>query len=165
MKIALRIVLAAAVLAVGFWLWNICFPPPEKVIRNRLAELARTMSFHANENPLAIAGKIESFTGLFATNVLVNVDVPGRGEQRFEGRDELLQAVGGARSAASSLTIEFIDVNVSVAADKRSATVSLVVRARVGGEKDDALQPLKFFLQRSGRDWLIQRIETLRTLT
>jgi len=164
-KITVRLALAAAVIALGVLLWGVLFPPAEKVIRGRLAELARTVSFHPNENPLTLAGKVESLTDMFATNVEVDVEVPNRGNQVIEGRDELMQAVAGARAATGSLTVEFIDVNVTVAADKQSATASLVVRARAAGEKDDVLQPLKFFLQKSGRDWLIRRVETLRTLT
>ena len=165
MKILLRIVLFAALAAAGWWLWTVLFPPPEKVVRRQLATLARTVSFQADENALAIASKASTLLGMFTTNVEVTVEVSGHGERHFDGRDELMQAVAGARSATRSLAVEFIDVNVTVAPDKRSATASLTVRARAGDEKEDFLQPVRFTLERSGRDWLIRRVETLRTLT
>ena len=43
MKIIIRIALLAALAALGIWLWTVLFPRPEKVIRRRLTELARTV--------------------------------------------------------------------------------------------------------------------------
>ena len=165
MKIAFRLILAAAVIALGAWLWTVLFPSPEKVVRHRLQELAEEVSFNGNENPLIIANRAGNLMALFATNVEVQLDVPGRTDHTFQGRDELMQALAGARASASSLRVEFIDVTVTVAPDKRSATASLTVHAKVGGEKDDFLQPMRFTLEKSGHDWLILRVETLRTLT
>ena len=57
MKIVFRLVLAAALVALGVWLWTVLFPSPEKVIRKRLTELARTVSFSPNEgNLVRLAG-------------------------------------------------------------------------------------------------------------
>jgi hypothetical protein len=52
MKIVFRLVLAAALLAFGVWLWFVLFPSPEKVIRKRLTGLAHTASFSSNEGNL-----------------------------------------------------------------------------------------------------------------
>ena len=43
MKIVFRLILFAALLALGVWLWFVLFPGPEKIISKRLAELARTV--------------------------------------------------------------------------------------------------------------------------
>jgi len=53
MKIAFRILLFAALAALGIWLWTVLFPSPEKVIRQRLMELARTASSSPDEGNLA----------------------------------------------------------------------------------------------------------------
>jgi hypothetical protein len=45
MKIFLRLVLIAVVVGAGVWLWIVLFPGPEKIIRQRLAEIARLASF------------------------------------------------------------------------------------------------------------------------
>ena len=42
MKIAFRVVLLAALAALGVWLWTILFPSPQKIIRQRLEAVART---------------------------------------------------------------------------------------------------------------------------
>jgi len=41
MKLIVRIVLVVALAALGVWIWTVLFPNPEKVIRQRLTELAR----------------------------------------------------------------------------------------------------------------------------
>ena len=56
MKILFRLILLAVVAAAGVWLWTVLFPGPEKVIRRRLAEIARLASFNASESPLAALG-------------------------------------------------------------------------------------------------------------
>ena len=55
MKIVFRLILLAALLALGVWLWFVLFPSPEKIIRQRLTELARTASFSSGESDLAQA--------------------------------------------------------------------------------------------------------------
>ena len=46
------------------------------------------------------------------------------------GRDEITQAALAARSTVSSLSVKFLDVDVTVAPDKQSATADLTVEAR-----------------------------------
>jgi len=163
-KLAFRLILLAIVVALGAWLWTVLFPSPEKVIGKRLAAVAHDVSFGANENPLAIASKAGTLAELFTTNVQVTLEASG-GDRSFDGRDELMQAAAGAHAAVSSLAVQFMDITITVAPDRQSATASVVVHVRVGGEKDDFLQPLKFSFQKSGRDWLIRKVETLHTLT
>ena len=47
MKIVFRIVLLAALAALGVWLWTMLFPSPEKIIRQRLDAVAQRASFAA----------------------------------------------------------------------------------------------------------------------
>ena len=52
MKIIFRLVLLAALVALGVWLWTVLFPSPEKVIHKRLIGLANVVSFSPNEGDL-----------------------------------------------------------------------------------------------------------------
>jgi hypothetical protein len=76
-----------------------------------------------------------------------------------------MQAAAAAHSQLRSLSVEFLDVDVTVAADKQSATASATVKAKSSRESDEVLQPMKFTLHKSGGDWLITRVETLRPLS
>ena len=82
MKMALRLVLLAALIAAGVWLWTILFPGPEKIVRKRLAQAASEASFKSGENPLVSAARAETLAGFFSTNVEVNIDLPEHGQHR-----------------------------------------------------------------------------------
>jgi hypothetical protein len=161
---SIRVLLLAALVALGFWGWRVCFPSPEKVIRKRLGELAKAASFSSQEGLLAKAWNASVLDEFFTPDVQVTVDVPGT-QQTISGRDELLQAAVGARSAVGSLTIEFPDIRVIVAPDGNSAVANLTAKGKVAGQSDFYLQELRLRLTRIKRDWLIDQIETVRTLS
>ena len=61
MKVAVRLVQLAVIVALGLWLWTIFFPSPEKVIRKRLTSLAADVSFSKSDGSLTkLAGLAEA---------------------------------------------------------------------------------------------------------
>ncbi len=159
-----RLLLLAVLLALGFWGWRILFPSPENVIRQRLGELAKTASFSSDQGLLATAWNASSLGEFFTLDAEITVDVPGS-QHTFTGRDELLQAAVSARKAVSNLTVKFPDIKVTLAPDKTSAVVYLTAQGKVSGEKDFFLQELRLRLTKVKRDWLIHRVETVKTLS
>jgi hypothetical protein len=160
----IRLILVAALFAVVFWAWRTLSPNPEKVIRKRLGELAKAASFSSKQGLMTQAWNASSLAEFFTPDAEVTVEVPG-GQHTFNGRDELLQAAVTARRTVNSLTVEFPDIKVTVAPDKSSAVVYLTAKGKVPGEKDFFLQELKLQLTKVKRDWLINRIETAKTLS
>lgn len=160
----IRITLLALLAAVGFWAWHTLFPNPEKVIRKRLGQLARDVSFSSDQGLMAAAWNASSLTEFFTPDVEVTVDAPGH-QHTFNGRDELLQAYVTVRKTIRSLSIEFPDVKVTLAPDKSSAVVYLTGRARAPGDRDFLLQEFRLRLIKVKRDWLIRQIETVKTLS
>ena len=156
MKIVMRLVLMAVL---------ILFPSPEKIVRKRLVQAANEVSFKSGENLLLSAARAETFAGFFSTNVEVNIDLPEHGQHSFVGREEIMQAAAGARSAVSSLKVEFPDMNITVGPDKLSAVADVTLQVRAAGEKELFVQEVKFTFQKIGGDWLITRVETVRTLS
>jgi len=165
MKLFVRLVLLAALVALGFWLWTVFFPSPETVIRKRLSKVAELASFGSKEGQIARLANVRQLTGFVSPDIEISVDTPDRSQQVISGREELFQRAMGARMALGSLSVEFVDMSVSLGADRTEATVILTGRARVAGDRDPFVQELKFFLRKMGGDWLIVRIETIRTLT
>jgi hypothetical protein len=164
-KWSLRIFLLAVLVGLGLWGWRAWFPGPEAVIRKRLTELARTASFSANEGALAKLANAQSLTAFCTPDVEITVDIPGHSTQTINGHDELLSAVAGARSAVHGLNVEFFDILVTVAPDQNSAEANLTAKGKVSGEKDFYVQELKFLLKKVEGQWLIFRVETVRTLS
>ena len=159
-----RIILLAALVALGYWGWSQFFPSPGKVIRKRLEALAREASFTSNEGLMTHAWNATTLGGFFTAGVQVTIDVPGS-QHSIDGRDELLRAAVGARQAFSSLNIEFPDIKVTVAPGKETAVVNLTARGKVAGQKEYYLQELRLCLIKVKRDWLINEIVTVRTLS
>ena len=159
-----RLVLVAALIALGLWGWRVLFPSPENVIRKRLGELAKSASFSSDQGLLATAWNASSLAEFFTLDVEITVDVPGS-QHTFTGRDELLQAAVSARKAVSNLTVKFPDIKVTLAPDRTSAVVYLTAQGKVSGEKDFFLQELRLRLTKVKRDWLIHRVETVKTLS
>jgi hypothetical protein len=164
MKHFLRLGLLAAVIAAGLWSWTVLFPSPEKVIRNRLARLASLASFSSNEGNIARVANIERMGTFFAENIEVVIDVPGVETHSFTRREELQQAAMQARSAVGALRVEFPDIHMTFAPDKRSATADVTLKAKVSGQNDLIVQELAITFDKTNRDWLITRIETVKTL-
>jgi hypothetical protein len=159
-----RLGLAAAFLALVFWGWRIFFPSPEHIIRKRLTEAARLASFAPNEGPLAKLGNSQKLVGHCTDDVEIAVDLPGRLPRTLSGRDELMQAVMGVRSTLSALKVEFVDLTVELGEDKESAVAHLTAKANLPGENIPEVQELKVAFRKVGRDWLIRRVETVKTL-
>ncbi len=105
-----------------------------------------------------------SLANFFTPDVQVTVEVY-RVQHTFTGREELLKAAVGARSAAGSLTVEFPDIKVTVAPDRNSAVVNLTAKGKVPGQSDFYLQELKLRMTKIKRDWLINQVETVKTLS
>ena len=165
MKIIFRIVLLAVVVAAGVWLWTVLFPSPEKVIRRQLAAVARDACSNPGQNPLVSVANAQRLAGYFSTNIEVQVEVPGHGQHTISGRDEIMQTAAGVYSVLNGLKVEFLDVTVSVGADKQSATAGLTLKAQATGDKESIWQEMRFTLQKIDGKWLITRVETVRTLT
>ena len=165
MKIVFRIILFAALAALGIWLWMVLFPSPEKVIRKRLTELARTASSSPGESDLARLAAAHSVAGFFSTNVELAVQLPELSQHSSLDHEEITQAALMARSRAGGLKVKFPDINVTVAPDKQSAVADLTVQANISGETDSIVQEMKFTLQKIDGQWLITRVETVRTLS
>jgi len=160
-----RIVLLAVLVGVGIWVWSILFPSPERAIRHLLAEVAKAASFPSKESPLAMAANSQKLTTFCTDDIVITVELPGRSQHTLNGRDELFQGAMAARSLAAGLKVEFVDVTVTLAPDRQSAVASLTAKGNIPGEKDLLVQELKIKLKKVGRDWLIERIETVKTLS
>ena len=163
-KWSLRVILLAALIGAGWWCWNRFFPSPEHVIRRRLGEVARTASFFPNEGPLAKAANSQKLANFCTTDVEIILDLPGHSET-LSGQKDLFETALGARSLVDSLSVEFLDINIILGSDKSTAVANLTARAKVTGEKEYLVQELRFILKKIGRAWLINRIETVKTLS
>ena len=165
MRIVLRLLLVAALVALGFWLWTILFPSPEKLIRKRIAEVARLASIAPGEGLLTQGLRIKSLITCFDPQAELTFDVPGRSQYTITGRDEMTEFAGAARGTYRSPKVELLDPNLALSPDKQSAVVDLTARVKLPDERDFIVQEMKFSLKKINGEWLIIRVETVRTLS
>jgi hypothetical protein len=166
MKIFLRLLLLAGVMVAGVWLWTVFFPGPEKIIRRRLAEIARLASFTADENPLASLGGAQKLAGFCSPNLQLKLAAPANIEHTFESRDEIAQSALAARSSLDGgFKIEFVDVLVTLAPDKQSAVADLTARMQSARSRELNVQEIKFTFKKADGKWLVTRVETIRTFS
>jgi hypothetical protein len=165
LKIIIRIILIAALAALGVWLWTVFFPSPQKIIRQQLAGLAADISFSQSQNDLVKMARAQNVASFFAGNVTVNVTVTGYDQQTVMDHDEITQAMLASRQRATDIDLKFPDVNVTVAPDKTSATADVTVDATVSGERNAILQEMKFTFEKTDGHWLINRVETVQVVT
>ncbi len=165
MRWSMRGILLAGVIAAVIWGWIWFFPSPEHAIRRRLNDLASLACVHPNEGAAASVFSGTKLLSYFAPEIRFIVELPGHPRQEFNDRGELLAAAVRFRSLVGTLQVDFLDINVSVAPDKQSATAHLTVRAKVGGENDLMVQELRFKLRKIDGTWLISEVETVKTLS
>lgn len=162
MKIIARLIVVAALIALGVWLWTVFFPSPQTIVRRRLARLANDISFTQNENNLVKIADARNVAGFFSDNVEVNITVPGHERQTMAGRDEIQAAALASRQQATELIVKFPDVNVTVAPGGKSVTADVTVDANVSGEQDAIVEELKITFEKIDGHWLITKVETVQ---
>jgi hypothetical protein len=165
MKRVVQIGLGVAMIGLGFWLWTVFFPSPEKLIHSRLNALAKAASFNSHQGALAQAYDAQNFGAFFTTDVQVDVNVSGYEPLSLHGRDEVVQAAMAARSRLSSLKVEFPDMNITLDPDQQGAKVNLTGKATIPEQRDISAQEFNFILKKVDGKWLIYRVESVKTLS
>jgi ketosteroid isomerase-like protein len=164
MQKSLRILCAAALIGLGVWVWQVFFPSAEKAIRSRLAELARTASFKPADGTVPKTLKAQKLPEFFTADAVILLDARGFRPQKISGREEIQQQVTGAMHFLQGLHVEFLDINLTFDPDKRSAIANLTGKAIVDGERDFYVLELNFMLKKVDGEWLIYRVETVKTI-
>ena len=169
MKIVSRLVLLALLAGLGFWLWTVLFPSPERIVLKRVSSLASTATVSAGDGAITRAAKVSGIIGYFSTDVEIHFNVEGAGTRSLSGREEVREVAAGALASLSWLKVQFEDAKATVAPDKQSAEVKCTARvsgAAAGGadNKDYNFQQLQFEFKKIDGDWLITRMETVKTL-
>jgi len=157
------ILIAAGLLALGFWAFRLFFPSDEKLIRKLLAAVAQTASLNPNDSALVKLAGANKLAGFFTADVIINLDVSGWRQRAIKGRDELVELAAAARANLQEATIQLHDIVVEVAANRETATVQLTALTNINGSADPIFQLLRMRLKKIDRDWKISYVDSLKT--
>ena len=159
----LRAILLGVLLLLGFWAWHIFFPNPEKAIRRRLTEIAQLASCSSNEGALAKGINAEKLGSYCTADVTVSMNLPGV-PPLTTGRDAVVKGSLWARSNLAPISAQLSDIVVTVAADKQSAIADLTIRVRVSTDTDFYIQELAVRMKKLSGEWLVSRVDSVKTL-
>lgn len=159
-----RIFVIVAVAALGLWGWLKLFPSDDAVIRRNLEKVARLASFNANEAPLTRLGNARELANFFTVDARIEIKMRGLHDQHIEGRDQLFEMGMAARSTGPGAKVELIDPVVEMPGARDSAIVGLTLKVQLSGQTDLIVQELRLTMKKLSGHWLIQRVETVRTL-
>lgn len=161
---ALKLVLAAALVGFAVWLWIFLHPSPEERIRARFAEIARLVSVTADNNNLSRLSAARGLADAFSRDAQISVHVPEVRSFEVEGRDDIFNSASGVLSSIPAMNVEFLDLNILMGPGKKLAEVELTAKISFPREKDFLPQELKCSLKDIDGEWLITRVETVEVL-
>ena len=164
MKIVTRLVFLAVLGGLGFWLWIILFPSPEKAVLKKIASLAATATFSTDASNLTRAGKVNRVVGMFTSDAQIILNASSPGGHTFSGSDEIRAAALGGFGSLPSLKVEFLDATAKVSPDQQNAEVNCTAKISTGSSKDFGVQEMQFQLKQLDGSWVITRVETVKTL-
>ena len=164
MKLASRLVLLAVLGAIGFWLWTVLFPSPEKIVLKKITGLAATATITAADSNIIRAAKASNVASLFSNEAEIAVDIAEMPARTLSGREEIRETALAGFASVPSLRVEFMDATAQVGADRQSAEVTCTAQVSTGDNKDFAIQALHFQFKKIDGNWLITRAETVKAL-
>ncbi len=165
MKTIFRLVFLIVVAALGFWLWAILFPGPEKVIQKKIASLAATTTVSAKDSNLMRAAKVANLVDYFTTDAEIILNAPDLPNRTLSGREEIRETALAGFASVKTLNVQFLDVTVRVGTAGETADASCTVKVNAGDSKDYGVQELHFQFKKVEGNWLISRVETVKTLS
>jgi hypothetical protein len=148
-----------------------CVPSEEREIRNQLSGIAETLSVPAKDGDLGRLARIASLRNALAPDVQVSTGVsPRPGAQippEISGRDSVLALVGRWSPPPGGVTVEFVDVNVTLDASRTGAQVYCTVKAASGSDEKPVVdaRELTIGFSRIDGEWLITSVRPEETLS
>lgn len=157
-RVVVLLALAAAAFGAYHWYFS-----DERAVRSRLNELADTLSMPANTSDIARVTRLAGLRRYFSDAVHVRF-----GGQEVTSRDALVALLGRWTPPPGGVTVEFVDVQVTLDPAGVGAQVYLTAKAtgrdaRTGDPTIDAHEANVTMAKRDG-DWVVSNVESEETL-
>ena len=163
MRLAIRLILLAVTIGLCTWLWIYLYPTPQEAIRRQLVALAKSATLEKTEGNIAAALHANAFSEFFGREVALNMEPRAMFPDSVE-RSEIAKIMLRLRTESRSLDVKILDPIITVGANEKSAIVELTVNVAAEGDRHLLVQEMKFTMKEVEGDWIIVRVETVRTL-
>jgi hypothetical protein len=157
------IITLVALGAIAFGLYYWLFPPPEKVIRKRLAKLSEAVSARPQGN-IATVANVNRIGSFFHPNVSIGVEGYGADLGSVQGRSELQQAALAARQRVGSISVEFYNINITVGPSETNANATATAIIKLNDDANANVQEVQLAFEKVDRDWLIRSASPSKSL-
>lgn len=164
MKRGLPWIVILLVVLGGIWIWMRWSSNPEAQIRKRMHELEEVISFADSDGLISAGTQLFRLTDFFTEDAELRLALEGERSRTIQGRAAILEAAKAARGLANGLEVDFLDLVITLSADKQSAEVQATGRAKESGSSELWIQELRFEFIRTEEGWLIDSVETVRML-
>jgi hypothetical protein len=130
----------------------------------RVVETARaSVSWDGRESELEQLAAIGRLTGCVTHNVEVQIDILGGPSGSLSGVDDLKPAILAARRQMPLVNVSILDMDV-ILRDDTHARVELTANFTTDKPKEINPQEFALSLRKINGSWLIEKIESIRTL-
>jgi hypothetical protein len=129
-----------------------------------LSGLAAAVSINPDDSTLVRLAKSEKLRDFFSQDVEIHFESDGWETQHITGRADLVSMAAAARTQFRKARIQLLDVHVKFGTDPDSATAYMTLLGDLDSEKNVISQELKMALKKIDGDWMITRVETIKTL-
>lgn len=163
MKLAIRLILLAIAIGLCTWLWIYLHPTPQEAIRRQLVALGKTATLEKREGNIPAGLHANEFSEFFGREVALNMEPHALFPDSIE-RSEIAKVMLSIRVKYRSLDVKILDPVITVGADQKSAIVELTVNVAGDGDRHLLVQEMKFTMKEVDGNWLIIRVETVKTL-
>ncbi len=165
MKLTLRLFFIILGIGLGVWLWMYLNPSPQVAVRRQLKKLGEAISFEGREGTATAALAAQKIGSFFAPEIMMNIEPRGVFPEQVERTEIVRQALYmRTQSDVRSFKLQLLDPVITIGVDKQSAIVELTVHAETAGDRHLIVQEMRFTMRLVDGDWLIYRVDTVRTL-
>jgi len=164
MKILWRLFLAALLGTGGFFAYQFFYPGEENRIRERLGDLAATVSIEAGAGNIRKGLMLEQFPHYFTQDCEITVTLKGR-KRTMSGRSDMAQAGKYLLGMQGGIDVEFHDVAVTLNEEKNSAKVLLTSTMMMTATETLSAQEFEVKMVKEEGTWLVSRAKSFESLT
>lgn len=134
-------------------------------VEKRVLALAEAVSFTGKDSTFQRLAYPEKLGGFFAASTELDITLGAREAHATLLNDELKERAAVMRATAKGLSVQFLDVAVTLNDDLNEATAHLTSKIYFTGEPDYWVQEFRLQLSKQTElGWQIRRIATVRTM-
>lgn len=147
--------------AIGFTLFQ---QSPERVLRRKLARLAKLVEKTSPEKPLAAMNRLRQIGDFFTAEVEL---APGTGLPTRMGRQDVMFFVQHARASLRTLRIRIREQEISLSPDRTTALAHVVVEVTAQHEAEKVTEVREGIVEwkrNESDEWQIHRLKAADTI-